>query len=203
MRTRLLTPMLLAAAASLVCMPLVAGDRALEFDPATTHVTFDLAATGHDVHGTFGFERGRIAFDPQSGQASGEIVVDARAGESGNKKRDKTMHAKVLESEQFPQFVFVPQSFEGEYHESGPSTLRVHGTLQIHGESHPLTALAEVDVNGAQAAVEATFEIPFVEWGMHDPSILFMRVAKQVQITLSTRGTLDGSSADTTAAAVR
>jgi polyisoprenoid-binding protein YceI len=201
MRSRLLSLVILAAAAIFLSGSAVASERTLELDSGTTTVTFDLGATGHDVHGIFEFQRGRIVFDPESGKASGEIVVDARRGDSGSKKRDKTMHRKVLESEEFPLFVFTPQRVEGEIHESGSSDVKVHGTMLMLGKTHPLTMATQVKINGNQVAVEASFDVPYIEWGMHDPSILFLRVAKQVQVSVEAKGTL-GTAGESTQTAV-
>ena len=49
----------------------------------------------HTVHGTFQLRRGAIRFDPASGQASGEIVIDLASGQSGNKWRDEMIKRGV------------------------------------------------------------------------------------------------------------
>ena len=174
----------------LLSTPLAAAEQVLTLDPTDTQIDFDLGATGHDVHGTFALRSGEIRFDPVSGSASGRLVVDASSAATGNGKRDRTMHEKVLESEEFPAFVFVPQRIDGQLATSGKSRFTVHGTLEIHGEHHPLDMVTTANFEGPRMHAEATFSIPFVAWGMHDPSFLFLRVEKEVQVSVSFDGEL-------------
>ena len=60
-------------------------------DPAQTKVNWVLGDVLHTVEGTFKLKSGSIVFDPKTGDASGQIVVDAKSGESGNDKRDAKM----------------------------------------------------------------------------------------------------------------
>lgn len=192
--TRLAPTATLAAAlfALLVLAPAAgAAEQVLSLDPEASEVTFLLDATGHDVHGTLFLNAGEVHFDPATGAASGRIEIDATRAETGNKSRDKTMHKKVLESVSFPLFVFVPDRFEGEIADAGTSQVELHGTLSIHGAEHPMTLSAEVEhgEDGALTAV-SSFDVPYVEWGMHNPSLLFLRVADRVAVTVKTAGAL-------------
>ena len=60
--------------AILPAVPALAEQRVLVLDPAASKVSFTLGATGHDVHGALAVKSGRIAFDPATGTASGEIA---------------------------------------------------------------------------------------------------------------------------------
>ena len=61
-----------------------ASSLSYELDPAKTTVQFTLHSVLHTVHGKFKLKRGSISFDPDSGAAMGEIVIDvAGAGEFG------------------------------------------------------------------------------------------------------------------------
>ena len=88
--------------------------QSLQIDPAQTKVEFTLADVLHTVHGTFVLKRGTIRFDPATGKASGELVVDAASGESGNGARDRRMHKDILESDRYPEIVFRPDRVEGQ-----------------------------------------------------------------------------------------
>src|SRR5260370_24861003 len=57
---------------------------ALTLDPAQTRLHFSVDSTLHMVHGTFAVKSGSLQFDPQSGKASGAIVVNVVSGETGN-----------------------------------------------------------------------------------------------------------------------
>jgi polyisoprenoid-binding protein YceI len=159
---------------------------ALRIDPAQTQVEFTLGAVLHTVHGTFRLERGEIRFDPATGSASGELVVDATSAQSGNDARDKDMHKKVLESGRYPEIVFRTGRVVGKVAAQGPSQVRLHGIFSIHGAEHEIEIPAEVEAAGGQYRATVKFSVPFVEWGMKDPSTLFLRVDKRVDITIHT-----------------
>jgi polyisoprenoid-binding protein YceI len=171
-------------------VPAAAAHRAVTVDPAASDVAFRLDATGHDVAGHFRLRSGRIEFDPATGTASGDIVVDAVGAETGNKKRDKAMHGKVLESEAFPLFRFSVERVVGSVADSGRSEFELQGTLAIHGGEHPLRVPVTADVEGDRVTASTSFPVPYVEWDMHDPSILFLRVAKIVDVNVAIVGTL-------------
>ena len=166
--------------------PLEAQTVALRIDPAQTQVEFTLGAVLHTVHGTFRLQRGEIRFDPATGSASGELVVDATSAQSGNDARDKDMHTKVLESGRYPEIVFRTGRVVGKVAAQGPSQVRLHGIFSIHGAEHEIEIPAEVEAAGGQYRATVKFSVPFVEWGMKDPSTLFLRVDKRVDITIHT-----------------
>lgn len=165
-----------------------AAERVLTFDPGTSSVAFHLDATGHDVEGAFALHEGQIHFDTETGQASGVISVDAVGAVTGSTKRDKTMHTKVLESPTFPLFVFHADRVEGQLPASGTAEVKLHGRMEMHGGEHPLVMPARVQVNGDHIKATSQFSIPYVEWGMQDPSILFLRVSKAVDVTVTAEG---------------
>jgi polyisoprenoid-binding protein YceI len=186
-RNRFLATLALGWVATL---PSAAAPKSIELDPARSRLTFSFDSTLHEVHGTLHLAAGRIAFDPDGGTVSGEIVVDATRTETGNDGRDKKMHASVLESHLFPTFVFRPQRIVGEVRPAGSSEVEVAGQIEIHGESHPLTMPATVLIEGDDVSVTTGFPIPYVEWGMKNPSMFVLRVAKSVDVTIAARGRL-------------
>ncbi len=186
MRAKLSILILLAATA----LPALGGASVLQLDPKTTRVTFELPATGHDVEGVVGLERGEVDFDPASGAASGEIVLDAAGAETGNGSRDKTMRQDVLDVLQFPTIRFLPAKIVGTVPEQGTGAVTLHGIIELHGAQHPLALPARITVENGVVAAEATFQIPYQDWGLHDPSVLFLRVARIVEVTVHAKGTL-------------
>jgi polyisoprenoid-binding protein YceI len=166
----------------------VAPQVALELDPAQSKINWKLSATAHTVHGTFGLTKGRIEFDPAGGKAGGEIIADARSGESGDSGRDKNMHEKVLESAKYPAVTFSPDRVDGKVAMQGASKVQIHGILEIHGVKHELTVPAEVNFAGERWTAKSTFDIPYVQWGMKDPSNFFLRVGATVSVELDLAG---------------
>ena len=62
----------------------------------------------HTTHGTFKLKSGELFFNPETGIAQGEILVDATTGESGNADRDQRMQNEVLESNRYPAIFYHP-----------------------------------------------------------------------------------------------
>ncbi len=188
------------AAIAAWALPVGAAQQVLTFDPEASEVGFDLKATGENVKGLFHVQSGEIVFDTQSGEASGEVVVEAFGAATGSKKRDKKMHQKVLESEQHPLIVFRPDRVEGELASEGSSEIQLHGTMVLLGTEHPMTMSATVEVDGDHVEISTEFEVPFVEWGLHDPSVFILKVAKLVNIRITAEGTLAAAATETLAA---
>jgi polyisoprenoid-binding protein YceI len=190
----------LAGAALLVALTAgvsaaVAQATSLNFDPVQTSVNFTLADVLHTVHGTFHLKHGELRFEPSSGKISGEIVVDARSGESGSGLRDRKMHKEVLESERYPNISFRPDRIEGEVAVPGKSSVQVHGFFQIHGTERELTVPANVEISDDHWNVTVHFAVPYAQWGMKNPSTLFLRVSDSVEIDLTGSGTASPVSA--------
>jgi polyisoprenoid-binding protein YceI len=164
-----------------------AADAIFNVDLSESRVAFTIGDALHTVHGAFRVKRASIHFDP-SGTASGEIVVDATSGDSGNGIRDKRMHQSILESQKFPEIVFIPSRIRGNVSMTGESKVEIDGTFTIHGASHPLTASAQVIVSGGQMHAKVHFPVPYVAWGMKNPSNLFVKVGETVDIDLDASG---------------
>ena len=158
-----------------------------DVDAAQSQARFTLGDVLHTVHGSFKVKSGSIQFD-SSGVASGEIVVDATSGDSGSGARDKRMHQNILESQKFPEIVFVPSRVRGTVSGSGESKVEIDGTFTIHGASHPLTASAVVVTAGDRLQTRVHFVVPYVSWGMRNPSTLFLKVGETVDIDLDASG---------------
>jgi polyisoprenoid-binding protein YceI len=159
-----------------------AADTTLDIAPRDAQVSFTLSDVLHTVHGTFALKRGNFRFDPETGKAFGEIVVDAASGQSGSQARDRRMHSNILESDRYPEIVFRPDRIEGKVAAEGASDAVLHGLFTIHGGDHELSAPVHIDAVGGRYAATAHFTVPYVKWGMKNPSTLILRVSDKVQI---------------------
>ncbi len=157
-------------------------------DAAQSSAAFTLPDALHTVHGSFKVKRGSIQFDPSTGTASGKIVVDATSGESGSGARDKRMHHNILESQKFPEITFVPTHVRGTVSATGESKVEIDGTFTIHGADHPLTASAVVNASAGHLRANVHFTVPYVSWGMKNPSNMFLKVPESVNIDLAAEG---------------
>jgi|ERR1700722_4876401 len=160
-----------------------------QLDPTKSSVKFTLGDVLHTVRGTFAAERGSLRFDPASGKVSGEIVVDARSGQSGNGMRDRKMNKEILESDRYPEIAFRPTLVEGTA-AAGKFSARVHGMFNIHGVEREITVPAEVDIESDHWSATVHFTIPYEKWGMKNPSTLFLRVNDSVEIDLAATGSV-------------
>jgi polyisoprenoid-binding protein YceI len=167
-----------------------AQDVALPLDPARTTVNWTLGDVLHTVRGTFKLQRGSLQLDPASGKISGEIVVDAKSGESGNGSRDRKMHKEILESEQYPEISFRPDLVDGTVALQGKSSVKVHGIFNIHGVDREINVPAEVEMADDHWTATVHFTVPYAKWGMKNPSTLFLRVSDSVEIDLIATGNL-------------
>lgn len=170
--------------------PVQAQSITLNLDPARTQITFTLGATLHTVEGSFKLKNSAIQFNPATGKASGDIVVDATSGESGNNSRDRKMHKSVLESQNYPEIVFVPERVQGQVLLSGESHVQIQGLVKLHGGQHEITIPADIQVTGAQLTANLHFAVPYVEWGLKDPSTFVLHVEKKVDVAIRVAGSL-------------
>jgi len=160
----------------------------LELDPAQTQIGFTLGDVLHTVHGIFKLRQGTINFNTATGQASGLVVVDATSGDSGSHARDHKMNKDVLQSDQYPEITFAPQQVQGQVLPAGDFKVEVLGIFTMHGESHPLTLIVQANAAGEQLTANVTFGIPYVNWGLKNPSTLFLRVSSSVDIAIQAVG---------------
>ena len=160
----------------------------LSFVPDKTLVNFTLGDVLHTVHGSFDVKRGAVHFDPATNKVSGEILVDATSGHSGSDMRDKKMHREVLESGHFPEIVFRPDRVEGQVAAQGASTIRVHGMFTIHGAEHEISVPVLVEMQQHQWTARSHFAVPYVSWGMKNPSTFVLRVNQSVDIDVRASG---------------
>jgi len=160
----------------------------LQLDPARTGADITLTGNLHTVEGAFRLKRGAIHFDPATGKAGGEVVFDATSGKTGNGSRDHKMHKDVIESGRYPEIVFRPDHADGQLAASGTSTLQVHGMFAMHGAEHEVTFPVEVSFAASAWTAKASFHVPYVRWGMKNPSKLFLRVDDVVQVQFHASG---------------
>jgi polyisoprenoid-binding protein YceI len=164
----------------------------LRLDPATTSIHWTLGATAHTVHGSFQLKSGAIHVDPATGNASGLIVIDATTGQSGDKARDRRMHRDVLESAKYPEITFRPVRVlrqDSPLNLTAPGMFTLEGILTLHGQEHSLSLSVTLRPGPNGLSGQTQFDIPYVAWGMKDPSTYILRVEKQVHLTVEASAT--------------
>ena len=183
-------PLFTLALLALLASPSFAADETFTLDASKSKLSFLLGATGHDVEGTLVLDGGTVVFDREKGTASGEIRIDAAKTVTGSGSRDKTMHNDVLLSAKFPKILFKPEKLEGQLAPSGKSQIGLRGKVSLIGVEHEILLPTEVDITGNKVMATSSFKIPFLAWGLKDPSILFLKVEKELTVTLKIEGEL-------------
>jgi polyisoprenoid-binding protein YceI len=182
---------LVLSTALIVCTcSALAQDTAFQLDPAQTSVKFTLSDVLHTVRGSFRLKRGALELEAAPGKLSGEIVVDARSGESGNGMRDRKMHKEILESDRYSEISFRPDRIEGAVASQGKSSVRLHGMFNIHGVDREITVPADLEMSGDHWTAAVHFTVPYAKWGMKNPSTLFLKVSDFVEIDLMAAGSV-------------
>jgi len=164
--------------------------RTFTVNPGSSQVAFALGGSGHHVQGTFHVQSGSIDFDPGAATMSGSVVVAAGSGNSGDKGRDKKMDSDVLEVDRFAEISFMPKSYQGTLAPAGDSALQVSGIFTLHGAPHDITVPMQVHIEGSNLTAKGHLIVPYVQWGLKDPSVFILKVAKAVDIDLSLAGTV-------------
>ncbi len=159
-------------------------------NPDSSQVAFSLGGNTHHVNGTFHVQSGAIDFDRGAQSISGSVVVAAGSGNSGDQGRDKKMNTDVLDVAHFAEISFVPRNYQGTIAATGDSTIQVSGVFTLHGASHELTVPMQIHIDGANLTAKTHFTVPYVKWGLKDPSIFILKVAKVVDIDLMLAGSL-------------
>ena len=168
----------------------LAGEQVVTLVPETSSIRFTLGATLHTVHGTVPLERGELRLDPDAHGLTGEVVADLARAETGNGSRDKKMHREVLRTGEHPTAVLRVAGYEGDFASTGTSRITLRGEMVLLGKAHEVAVPADVTVTGGRVDVRAVFEVPYVAWGLEDPSAFLLRVDKTVEVEVEARGTV-------------
>jgi polyisoprenoid-binding protein YceI len=169
--------------------PVAAQEITLKIDAAKSKVHYTVDSTLHTVHGTFELKNGSsVHFDPATGKAGGEVAVYATSGDSGNSSRDERMHKEILETGKYPDFIFRPNQIEGTVAPGGASDVKLHGVMLIHGGQHEIVAQVHAELAGGQWKGTAKFDVPYIQWGIKDPSNWILKVKPVVNVEVEMAG---------------
>lgn len=178
------------ALAVLLAPAALAQQQTFVANPDASEVKMTLKTTREVVNGTFRIQSGLLEFDRSTAKMSGSVVVLAGSGKTGNGSRDKKMNKDILEVEQHATVSFEPKSYAGTIAPSGDSTIQATGIFTLLGTPHEITIPILVHLEGTTATAKARFVVPYIQWGLKDPSFLFWKADKDVAIDLLLTGRL-------------
>jgi polyisoprenoid-binding protein YceI len=159
-------------------------------NPDASEVKMTLNTTHEIVIGTFHVRSGSVEFDRAAPQISGSIAVAAGSGKTGNDSRDKKMDKDILKVDQYATVSFEPKTYAGSIAASGDSNLQVTGIFTLLGTPHEITVPIIVHLDGASATVKTHFVVPYVQWGLKNPSFMIWKADNNVAIDLDLVGSI-------------
>ena len=136
----------IAILALFVGQPIKGQHQRFTVNPGESNVSIQLNTTHEVVNGTFHLRSGSIDFD--------------------------LMDRDILKVEQFTDVSFSPKTFSGKIAALGDSNIQVSGIFTLLGTAHNLTIPMQIHIDGPSATAKAHFVIPYVQWGLKNPSFL-------------------------------
>jgi hypothetical protein len=68
--------------------------------------------------------------------------------------------------------------------------LKLHGIFSLHGADHDLNVPAQATLREGQWKGTAAFEVPYIEWGLKNPSNFLLKVKAVVNVQLDLAGSV-------------
>ncbi len=176
-------------ALALTCSPvLIAQHQNFTLNPDSSEVKIRLNTTHEVVNGTFQVQSGSIDFDRAASRISGLVTVGTGTGKTGNDSRDKKMKKDILKVQEFATVSFAPKTYTGTISASGDSNIQVTGVFTLLGIPHDLTIPVRIHMDGPKATVQAQLVVPYVQWGLKNPSFLIWKAENDVRVDLDLVG---------------
>jgi hypothetical protein len=100
------------------------------------------------------------------------------------------MNKEILKVEEFTTVSFEPKTYSGTIAASGDSNIQVTGIFTLLDKPHEITIPMQVHIDGGSAKAKAQFVVPYVQWGLKNPSLLFWKAENDVAVELELSGAL-------------
>jgi polyisoprenoid-binding protein YceI len=166
----------------------LAQNQTFAVNPDASKIKMTLNTTHEVVNGTFHMQSGSIEFDRSNPKMSGSVAVLAGSGKTGSDSRDRKMHNDILKVDQYATVSFAPKTYTGTIAPSGDSTIQVSGVFTLLGKPHDLMIPMQIHMDGSKATAKAQFVVPYVQWGLKNPSFMFWKAENDVAIDLNLVG---------------
>ena len=107
------------------------------------------------------------------------------SGDSGSAARDRRMTKEILEARRYPEIRFTLTRFAGSLSLSNGSIIQVTGSFLIHGQAHEITIPMQIQMSQGKITATGKFIVPYVQWGMKNPSNFILKVNDKVEIDVN------------------
>jgi polyisoprenoid-binding protein YceI len=98
------------------------------------------------------------------------------------------MHQEIPESQRYPEIIFTPTRMSGKVEPEGDSKVQVDGIVRLHGSDQVMTLTLPVQTKGNSLSVPTHIVIPYVEWGLKNPSTFLLHVGDKVEVDVTAVG---------------
>ena len=72
------------------------------------------------------------------------------------------------------------------------SIIQVTGSFLIHGQAHEITIPMQIQMSQGKITATGKFIVPYVQWGMKNPSNFILKVNDKVEIDVNAVGHVSG-----------
>ncbi|HEX7103689.1 MAG TPA: YceI family protein [Nitrolancea sp.] len=174
-----------------------AASLSFTLDPAQSNASYQATeqlagiSSPTDAIGKTSDVSGAIVFDANGTIVSNasKITIDLTTLTSDKSQRDNYIKRSTLNTNKFPDGVFVPTSVTGltwPLPSTGQATFTVTGDLTAHGVTKPTTWNATAAFDGNKISGSATTEVKFEDFGMSPPrTMLVLSVEDHLTFTLN------------------
>ena len=156
-----------------------------KIEVAGSSVRWELPATFEPIKGIVPLFQGTIEATPLSGggwDVKAHIVVPAAAMRTGNRRRDRTLREKVLQTARYPEIVFDLRQFTGDLSKFRPGStfpVEVAGDLTVHGRTAAVQLPVDVSVFPGAVILTGSFPVHWKAYGLEDPSVPLVARVKE------------------------
>jgi polyisoprenoid-binding protein YceI len=178
-----MNPLILLTALLLYLWPSVSQAQSSQF-AIEGRVTYAASYSLGRWEGTNTSVRGTVRWNPQTGEASGQVCVELGRFDSGNALRDADARG-VFNVDKYPLSCLEVERLT----QSGEDAVLL-GTLEISGTRRPVRIAGKLTREGNTYRFVGGFNTSFSEWKLSPPSLLFLRVNDPVEVRLEARAVL-------------
>ena len=125
--------------------------------------------------------KGRLVFNESGNIIPGEsiIIVDLKNLKSDSNKRDDYIKKSALESNKYPEAIFVPDTIEGldwPFPTIGDHTFKMFGDMTVHGVIKPVEWLVQTSVVDDIVNGTAVTKFDFSYFDIEKPNLGFILI---------------------------